>query len=163
MAEDIFLVLDGVDGESKDKTYTDKIDINSFSWGLTNSASGHLGSGSGTAIANVNDLSVTKYADKSTNKLIFYCYNGKHIPKAKLIVRRAGGDDKIEYLTYDMTEVFITGFSQSDGSGGSQLAQESVGLNFSKINITYKLQQATGSGGDSPHVEIDIKGKTSSV
>lgn len=163
MAADIFLELDGIEGESQDKTFTNKIDINAFSWALNNSASGHTGGGSGTGIANVGDLSVSKYADKATNKLIFFCYNGKHVGNGKLHVRKAGGDDKVEYLTYDMTEVFITNFSQSDSSGGSDLANEAITLNFSKLDITYKLQESGGSGGDSPHVAIDIKGKTVSV
>jgi|SRR5208283_2130778 len=163
MAADMFLELDGVDGESQDKTFTNKIDVLSFSWGVSNAASGHLGSGSGTGIANVSDLTVSKYVDKSTNKLIYFCYNGKHVGNGKLHVRKAGGDDKVEYLTYEMTEVFITNFSQSDSSGGGDLASESVTLNFSKVDIKYKLQQAAGSGGDSPHVKIDIKGKTVEV
>lgn len=160
MAADIFLELDGIAGESQDQTFQNKIDIYSFSWGLSNSASGHTGGGSGTGIANVGDLTVSKYVDASTNKLILFCYNGKHVGNGKLHVRRAGGDDKVEYLTYEMTEIFITNFSQSNSSGGSDLASESVTLNFSKVDIKYKLQQAAGSGGNSPHVEIDIKKKT---
>jgi type VI secretion system secreted protein Hcp len=163
MAADIFLELDGIEGESQDKTFTNKIDIHSFSWGLNNSASGHTGGGSGTGIANVGDLTVSKYADKATNKLIFFCYNGDHIGKGKLHVRKAGGTDKVEYLTYDMTEVFITNFSQSDSSGGADLASEAITLNFSKLDITYNPQQAGGSAAETVHVAIDIKGKNAEV
>jgi type VI secretion system secreted protein Hcp len=163
MAVNMILELDGVEGESKQDGFEDKIDIYSFSWGLSNSAAGHTGSGSAAGLANVHDLTVSKYTDKSTNKLILFAYNGKHVGNGKLHVFKAGGDDKVEYLTYEMTEVFITNFSQSDSSGGGDIASESVTLNFSEVDIKYKLQESTGSGGDSPHVKIDIKKKTAEV
>jgi type VI secretion system secreted protein Hcp len=163
MAYNMILELDGVKGESQDKDFPNMIDISSFSWGVSNPGSGHTGSGSGTGLANVNDLTVSKYTDASTNKLILYCYNGKHVGNGKLHVFKAGGDQKVEYLTYEMTEVFITNFSQSDSSGGSDLASESVTLNFSTVDIKYKLQQAGGTGGDNPHVKIDVKKRDAQV
>ena len=43
MAVDIFLKLDGVAGESKDKVHSNEIDILSSSWGMANSGSAHVG------------------------------------------------------------------------------------------------------------------------
>ncbi len=76
MAADMFLELDGIDGEVPGPNFhKNKIDIYSFSWGLSNSASGHTGGGSGAGIANVSDLQCQKYVDESsTNKLIMFCY-----------------------------------------------------------------------------------------
>jgi type VI secretion system secreted protein Hcp len=163
MAVNMILELDGIEGESQDKDFEKKIDIYSFSWGVSNASAGHTGSGSGAGLANVHDLTVSKYTDASTNKLILYAYNGKHVGDGKLHVFKAGGDDKVEYLTYEMTEVFITNFSQSDSSGGSAIASESVTLNFSTVDIKYKLQQSEGTGGDAPHVKIDIKKRDAQV
>jgi type VI secretion system secreted protein Hcp len=36
MAVDMFLKLNGVTGESKDKVHTTEIDVLSWSWGMTN-------------------------------------------------------------------------------------------------------------------------------
>jgi type VI secretion system secreted protein Hcp len=41
MAVDMFLKLDGVNGESKDKVHGKEIDVLSWSWGMTNSGSAH--------------------------------------------------------------------------------------------------------------------------
>ena len=59
----MFLKLDGVKGESKDKAHTQDIDIISWSWGMSNSGSAHQGGGAGSGKVNVQDLSVTKYID----------------------------------------------------------------------------------------------------
>jgi type VI secretion system secreted protein Hcp len=130
---------------------------------LNNAAAGHTGGGSAAGLANVNDLTLTKYTDLSSNVLIQFAYNGKHIPTATFHVFKAGGDQKVEYLTYDMTEVYITNYSQSDSSGGGEVATESITLNFSKVKLTYKLQDPTGAGSTTPNVTLDLKAKTASV
>ena len=38
-AVDYFLKIDGIKGESQDKTHKDEIQLNSFSWGATNAGS----------------------------------------------------------------------------------------------------------------------------
>ena len=39
MAFDAFLKLDGIEGESNDKTHKGEIEISSYSWGVANSGS----------------------------------------------------------------------------------------------------------------------------
>jgi type VI secretion system secreted protein Hcp len=95
--------------------------------------------------------------------LIQYAYNGKHIDNGTLHVFKAGGDQKVEYLKYEMDEVYVTNFSQSDSSGGGDIATESVTLNFSKVKLTYTLQSATGAGDTTPNVTLDLKAKTAQV
>ena len=43
----------------------------------------------------------------------------------------------MEYLKYEMTEVFITSSIQRQRHEGGGIATESVSLNFSKIEMTY--------------------------
>ena len=47
MAFDAFLKIDGIEGESTDKTHPGEIEIQSFSWGVSNTASGGAGGGGG--------------------------------------------------------------------------------------------------------------------
>ena len=56
MAVDMFLKLDGVTGESKDKVHTNEIDVLVWSWGMTNNASAQIGGGAGSGKASVQDL-----------------------------------------------------------------------------------------------------------
>src|SRR6476660_2723852 len=97
MAVDMFIKIDTVDGESKDSKHKGEIDVLAWSWGMSNSGSAHTGGGAGAGKVNVQDLSFTKYIDKSSPDLMLACCNGKHFPDANLVVRKAG-EKPLEYL-----------------------------------------------------------------
>lgn len=88
MAVDMFMIVDGIKGESKDKAHKEAIDVIAWSWGLSNSGSFHTGGGGGSGKVNVNDLSFTKYVDKASADLQLACCNGKHLKSAKLVCAR---------------------------------------------------------------------------
>ena len=145
MAVDIFMDIKGVEGESVDKKHAKKIDVLAWSWGMSNSGTAHLGGGAGSGKVNVQDLSFTKYVDAATASLMLFCANGKHVPEAKLIVRKAGGD-ALEYLKITMNEVLISSFS-TGGSGGEDRFTEHVSLNFAKVKVEYTPQDKEGKPG----------------
>jgi type VI secretion system secreted protein Hcp len=153
--EDFFLKIEGVTGESQDKDHSDEIHLSSFSFGVTNSATGGSNLGSGAGRSNVQDLHCTKHTDKASAMLFIGCCTGKHFTKATLTVRRAG-EDPVDYLQYEMTETFITSWSQSGHEGGG-LAQESFSLNFSKIKFSYWPQKAEGGKGEIQTKTYDVK------
>src|SRR5438105_9176971 len=109
MAVDMFLKVGDIDGETRDKVYGAKkyMDVLSWSWGLSNSGSAHVGGGAGSGKVNVQDLSFTKYVDSASPKLLYAGCSGKHYDSAELIVRKAG-DKPVEYIKIKMTEVLIT-------------------------------------------------------
>ena len=116
MAVDMFMKIDSLKGESNDKTHKGEIDVLAWSWGGSNSGSAHVGGGAGSGKANVQDLSFTKYIDKSTPDLLLSCFNGKHWDSATLVVRKAG-ETPLEYLKITMNEVIVANVS-TGGSGG---------------------------------------------
>ncbi|MBV9490187.1 MAG: type VI secretion system tube protein Hcp [Verrucomicrobia bacterium] len=146
MAVDIFLKIANVDGESRDKSHGKEIDVLAWSWGMSNSGSAHVGGGAGAGKVNVQDLSVTKYVDSASPKLMKACAEGTHFDEATLTVRKAGGATPVEYIKVKMTEVFITALS-TGGSGGEDRLTENVSLNFAKVNVDYTPQDAKGSAG----------------
>src|SRR6516162_3818523 len=97
MAVDMFLKLNGVTGESKDKVHTKEIDVLSLSWGLMNSGSAHVGGGACSGKVSVQDVTLSKFVDSSSPKLMLACCNGTHYPSAVLTVRKAGGKP-VEYI-----------------------------------------------------------------
>lgn len=147
MAVDMFLVLDGIKGESRDKKYVGEIDILAWSWGVSNSGTAHQGGGAGAGKANFQDISITKYIDKASHALLDGCATGKHIKKAKLVVRKAG-DKPLEYLIIELEEILVTSVS-TGGSGGEDRLTENISLNFAKVKLSYVPQKADGSG-DTP-------------
>ena len=116
MAVDMFIKIDGIKGESADDKHKEEIDVLSWSWGMNQSGSAHMGGGAGAGKVNVHDLSFTKYVDKGSNLLLSGCFKGTHYKEALLTVRKAG-DKPLEYIKVTMEEVMVTSVS-TGGSGG---------------------------------------------
>ena len=158
MAMDMFIKIGAVKGEAQDKTHKGEIDVLNWSWGMSNSGSAQQGSGAGAGKVNVQDLTFTKYLDKSTPDLMLATCNGKHYDKAVLTVRKAG-ESPVEYLLITMEEVLVTNLSTGGAGDGDRLT-ETVSLNFAKVKVQYKEQTATGGVGDKPEMGWDISQNT---
>ena len=116
--------LGDVKGESKDSKHKDEIDVLAWSWGMSQSGNMHMGGGGGSGKASVQDLSVTKWVDKSSPILMLYAANGDHFSKATLVVRKAG-KTPLDYITIVMTKVLVTSVS-TGGSGGEDRLTENA-------------------------------------
>lgn len=149
MAVDMFIKIGDVKGESKDKTHAEEIDVLAWSWGMSQSGSMHMGGGGGAGKVNVQDLSFTKYIDKSTPNLMMACSSGKHYPQAKLTIRKAGGENQVEYLIITLKEVLVSSVS-TGGSGGEDRLTENVTLNFAQVQVDYQPQKADGAKDGGP-------------
>jgi type VI secretion system secreted protein Hcp len=155
MAVDMFIKFDGIDGESKDDKHKGEHDVLAWSWGMSQSGSAHIGGGGGSGKVDMQDLSFTKYIDKGSPDLMLNCCQGKHIDKATLTVRKAGGDP-LEYLKIAMEEVIITSVS-TGGSGGEDRLTENITLDFAKVKVDYKEQTEKGTVGATPKMGWDIQ------
>lgn len=112
MAVDMFLKLvqkggKELKGEAQDDTHKDEIDVLAWSWGASQSGTTHMGQGGGGGKVNVQDLSFTKYIDKATHLLMQRCFDGEHLDKGTLVVRKAGGTP-IEYYKIEMEDMMVT-------------------------------------------------------
>jgi type VI secretion system secreted protein Hcp len=155
MAMDMFMKFaPKLEGESKDSVHKAAIDVLAWSWGMSNSGTTHQGTGSGAGKVNVQDLSFTKWLEKSSPDLLLSCCNGKHYDSATLIVRKAG-ETPLEYLTITMEDVIITSVS-TGGSGGEDRLTENVVLNFGRVKVAYVEQTDTGGTGAKPQMGWDI-------
>jgi type VI secretion system secreted protein Hcp len=144
MAVDMFLKLGDIKGESNDDKHKDELDVLSWSWGMTQSGTTHLGSGGGAGKVAVNDLHVTKFVDKASPNLHLACCTGKHYDQALLTVRKAG-DKPVEYLKITLEEVLISSVSMG-GQGSDDRLTENITLNFAKFKEEYTPQKPDGSG-----------------
>lgn len=154
MAGDMFLMLDGIKGESADDKHKGEIDIESFSWGLSQTGSGSRGSGSGTGKVDIADITIQKLVDKSSPTLMLACANGKHIAKGKLTLRKAG-ENPLEYLTVDLESILVSSY-QVGGSNGGGIPTESISLNFVKVKTEYWTQSDKGAKGENANFSWDV-------
>lgn len=150
MAVDMFLKIDGIKGESKDSSKKDEIDVLAWSWGMSQSGSMHMGGGGGSGKVSIQDVSFTKYVDRSSPNLMKACCKGDHVKEAILTVRKAGSNP-VEYIVIKMHGVLISSVS-TGGSGGEDRLTENVSLNFAKVELDYQPQKEDGAkdGGTVP-------------
>ncbi len=153
---DYFLKIDGIQGESQDKTHKNEIQLNSFSWGAMNMGTSATGGGAGAGKVQFGDFSITKSVDAASPKLMLACAQGQHIKSAVLTCRKAGKEQQ-EYLKYTFTDLLISKF----WIGGTDvMPADEVSLNFTKVEMEYKAQKADGTLGGAVKSHYDIKQQT---
>jgi type VI secretion system secreted protein Hcp len=156
MAVDMFFKIAGIEGESKDSTHKNDIDVLAWSWGVSNSGSFHHGGGGGSGKANFQDLSFTKYIDKASHALLLACASGEHVTDALLTVRKSGGKAPLEYVKITLKKVLVSSLS-TGGSGGEDRLTENVTLNFAEIDYAYVEQKPDGTGDTAKEFKWDIE------
>lgn len=143
MAVDIFLKIDGIDGESSDAKHKGEIEIESFSWGA--SAPGTAGGGSGSAgRVTMENFSFTTPVTRASPKLFLACVERRRIKTALLSVRRSGGQQH-DFLKVTMSDVQISGWNQA---AGAELPMDRVSMNFGKVQVAYAGHRPDGTAGD---------------
>lgn len=143
MAIDSFMKMGDLKGDSQVKGFEEQIQLLSWSWGMSQSGTTHIGSGGGAGKVNVNDLSLTHYVDSSTPKLMEACCKGKHYEEATITMRKAGGDP-LPFLTIKLKDIIVTSVS-TGGSGGEEQLTENVTLNFGSFEVSYQGQDNKGA------------------
>jgi len=156
MSGDIFLKLDGIEGESEDSKHKNEIMLETFSWGVSNATSFSHGGGGGVGKVQMQDIHFTKTTDKSSTKLFMACANGEHIKTATLTFRKAGKEQQ-EYMKIKLSDVMVSSMTFQDHSAGSTLSHESVAIAYSKIEVEYSPQKADGTLGASDTKGWDVK------
>jgi len=159
-AVDMFLKIDGVDGESTDKEHAGEIEILAWSWGMSNPSTTQTGEKGGAGKVNIQDISFTKYIDKSSPMLFLKVCNGDFFADATLVVRKAGSNS-IEFEKITMTNVLVTSISMG-GSGGEDRLTENITLNFEKVTTEYTEQDSTGKAVGTSTFEWNIVENTGS-
>lgn len=141
-AVDMFLKIEGVEGEATRRGHEGWIEIQGFGWGVSSAG---RSTGRATARASggptFSDVSVTKYVDKATPLLAQACAQGQHMAEAKIVFYRAGGSVPAGSITiWDIT--IASTMSTSEATADRPI--ETLSLNFGKIEWSYTDTDATG-------------------
>jgi type VI secretion system secreted protein Hcp len=151
MAVSFLLDITAIPGESVDpnSAYNQKIEIDGWSFGASQSGIMQAGSGRATGKVSVQDFTFTKHADKSSPKVLEQCATGDHIQAATLIARRTGqtGGGLTPYLNVIFTDLIISSYQTSGSNGDSGLPAEHISFNFTKIQYQYTPQNQGKSLG----------------
>jgi type VI secretion system secreted protein Hcp len=151
-AVDYFLRIDftapGPVGETTDSQHKGEIEIQSFSWGVTQTSVGTAGGGAGAGRAVFQDIHFTAQSSKASPRLMLACAQGEHINKAVLTGRR-GGQGQQEFLTFTLSDAIVSSYKVGDPAPdvGDELKiqpgpADSFSLNFSKVEFALNGQKA---------------------
>ena len=145
MAIDMFLKIDGIDGESTDVKHNNEIAILSYAWGEAQTAPAG-GAGGGAGKIAMQDFHFSMLVNKASPKLFLACAKGEHFKNAVLAVRRAGASPA-EFLKWRFTDVLISSYQTAGDVATGALPADQASLKFSRIEVEYSPVKPDGTLG----------------
>ncbi len=152
---DYFLKIEGVESESADDKHKGEIELESFSWGETQSGTAGQGSGQGGGKVQPQDFHFVKKLDKASSRLFIACATGEHFKKAVLTARKAGGGQQ-EYFKITMEDLLVSSYQIGGSAQGDVVPVDQISLNFGKLEMSYKEQKPDGSLGGEAKQKYDF-------
>ncbi|SDC70531.1 Hcp family type VI secretion system effector [Paraburkholderia lycopersici] len=149
MSNDVFIKINGITGESEDAAHPGEIQVENWTWKMSQRSSMMSGSGGGAGKASVEDLVFFHQVDRASPNLMSYCLTGKHIDQVVLTMRKAGGVP-LDFLQITMSDVIVTGAEMS-------ASYEQVRLSFARVKQEYIVQNALGGSRGVVTGTFDIK------
>jgi len=143
MAVDMFMRVEGANGESKDSNHKEWTDIKSFAWGATQPGNMVSGGGGGVGKASFNDLQVLARIDKAAPSVLKNCASGQHLGKVEVSVCKAGGS-QIEYTRVTLEEVLVTSVQYTAEQGSDAVF---VQYSFQAAKVKQQYWEQTDKGG----------------
>ena len=143
MAIDMFLKIEGIEGESADDKHKGEIEIQSFSWGLSKPPPGGP-TGSTSGKVSVQDFHFVTTTGIQSPPLLVATATGKQFPSAVLTVRRSG-TEQLEYLRFNLETVVVSSYQTGGADAGDSVPTDQFSLNFTKIKMAVARQAADGT------------------
>jgi len=155
---DIFLKLDGIDGESTTKGHEKEIDVVSYDQSIEATVYRDGGGGGGAGKSTFSGVRFRKLLDTASIPIALACASGLHIASARFAFRRAGSAP-INFSVVTLEDVVVTHAGQCASTGTQSplkfetLAKspadaallEEVTLQFSKIRWEYRRMGPKGT------------------
>ena len=154
----VHLFIDGIEGECTADSHDKWIDLQSWSWGVSNSSSVSTGTGMSRGTSSIQDLNITKAMDKASSKIFISCCTGKVFPEIKLHCTSVQGDDVPEtWLEIILTDCIVTS-CQENGSSYEPGGSESISIAFKELSQDVFTQDEKGKLKSSGVKTYDVAG-----
>lgn len=145
MANDAYLKIEGIAGESTDEKHRDWIEVSNVLYAIHQPRAGSMSTAGGHTggRAELYPLSFRKLADIASPVLLQTCAAGKTLPKATFEFMRADGEGKpIPYFKIELENVMLSDMTPDSGEGG--IIMEQVHVAYAKIKWVYLRQSIRG-------------------
>jgi type VI secretion system secreted protein Hcp len=155
-AVDYFLKIDGIEGESNDSKHKGAIQLESWSFGGTQTGGEHFTGSGGRGKFSAQDFHFTMRLSKASPKLFQACAVGQLFKHATLVARKAG-ERQQEYYRITFSECLVSSYQQGGAAESDLSPTDQVSLSFARIEIEYTHQQSDGSLGEVVKGSYDLK------
>jgi len=138
-----FLKIDGIQGESTDEKHKDEIDVQSWSWGESQTGAG-AASGGATGKVEIQAMHIAALSSKASPRLMLACASGGHVKEAVLTAARRKKKGKLQDLVvFKVTDVLVASYQISAEQGTQPV--DAFDLSFAKIEMEYFPVKEDGS------------------
>jgi type VI secretion system secreted protein Hcp len=146
-ASDVFLHVQAkragkIKGEASTKDHAGDIIVSAWHWGVSSSSS--IGSTAKTARRSYKSLVVRKGTDSATTGLLNALATNDELKEVTLSMRKAG-DEQQDYLRVTLSNARVVSIDIDVDELGR--AMETITMNFTKVDVEYRIQQAAGARG----------------
>ena len=153
-ADDTFLKIDGIDGESKDSAHLGEIDVLAWQWDYTISEDAGR-SGRAREATVCEPISFVHYFDKASVGIALAGFTGSFIPEAVLTVRKSD-EVQMEYLKITLRDAAVISQNMGGEESENRLIEQFL-LSFERIKLEYTEQLPDGSGAAAIQFEWDCE------
>lgn len=145
MSFDIYVMIDGIEGESSDSKHSGWIEALSYKAGVSQKVSVTPSSAGGASAerADIAPFAFSKLVDTASPKLFQACAAGTHFDTIIIALYRAGGGEKVKFMEYKLSNCLL---SEVNTVSGGDFPVEHISIDFGKIIITYVKQNRQGGG-----------------
>ena len=150
----IYMKYDTIQGDATAEGHEKWIELNSFNWGVGRGISSPTGGSADreSSAPSVSEITCTKAQDVASTKLLSQALQGEGVVVEIDFCKTDKG--KLEtYLKYTLTNCMVSGLSNS--SGGDR-PQETLSLNFTKVEYKLTTQTAAGATGEPDTITYDL-------
>ena len=169
MALEIFLKLDGIQGESTIKGHEKETLVLSYEQGIDHPQAPSVGAGGSAGKSTLLDVRFRKPVDIGSVPLLLACASGKHLEDARFTFRQSGAG--VDFYKVTLEDVLVTRIVQLAGTGVQyplsfgelRAGDENQGfldeatLHYVKITWEYLPMRADGSTGPPVKGGWDLK------
>jgi len=152
-----------IPGDAEDSGHKNWIEIESWSFSISNSSDPGRGTRATKSVANFSEFSFTKLADKGSPKIFFTTCNGQPIKQLVFAGKKAGAalgqldKDSSDYLRVTFENCIISSFSQSGGGDGDVMPSEHISFAFQTVRFQQFLIDTKGARTQGTAFNYDTK------
>lgn len=142
MAFDVFINIQGIEGESRDAQHRGWMEVSGYDFNLKQKVSKTASSVGGASAerADFSHFGFTKPLDKASPLLAQACAAGTHIDTIVVDLCRAGGS-KIRFMQYSFSDCMINAV-KTTGQGG--VPEDDISFAYGKVQWCYTHQNRAG-------------------